>query len=268
MAKTTLVRNYTFKYSSSSDYCRLWHPSNNPSREPPVLHTKQPSSTQKQLFSSHLSVNFSIVHNLKDIYISWFHFYTETKRWQINNKLCWCNECITECVWSSSETKLQLYINIAIISKSVLSSDYSSEEEDDCRDSDLSFTEDALFIVFGDNRSAFLSSVLELYCASSVEMTVFLDWAVLGLAYPTVKDVSASDSDEVSSRAKRGKSLALNRIVVLLDATEFWGLMAPLIGFIFGFLFVLFSDIGAATIIAGTSAFSSDSMKKWRGRRI
>lgn len=88
----------------------------------------------------------------------------------------------------------------------------------------------------------------------------FKDFVLFGLGSASAKDVSASDSEDVSSRARRGKSLALYCNVVLLDTVELlWKFVLELIGLILGFLLVLFNEVAAGAMIEGTSAFSIDS---------
>ena len=89
---------------------------------------------------------------------------------------------------------------------------------------------------------------------------LFKDFVLCGLGLVSTNEVSASDSEDVSSRARRGNSLALSCSVVLLENAELsWKLVLALIGVILGFLLVLFNDICAGTIIEGTPAFSIDS---------
>ena len=66
----------------------------------------------------------------------------------------------------------------------------------------------------------------------------------------------------MSSRARRGKSLALYCKVVLLDAADVWELLLPFAGPIFDFLLVFFSDIVAGTMIEGKADLSIDSSEK------
>ena len=79
---------------------------------------------------------------------------------------------------------------------------------------------------------------------------------LLGLAF--VNDVSASDSDDVSSRARRGSSLGLAANVLVLDALE----LVMTVGLMRDFPRVRFKETGAATIMAGTSAFAIESEKE------
>ena len=96
-----------------------------------------------------------------------------------------------------------------------------------------------------------------------LEGRLFVDMVLFGRAPFSENEVSASDSDDESSRARRGKSRALYCKVVLLDAADEWKFVLPFIGVIRGFLFVLLNEIGAATMIEGTSAFSRDSRKEY-----
>lgn len=79
---------------------------------------------------------------------------------------------------------------------------------------------------------------------------------LLGLAF--VNDVSASDSDDVSSRARRGSSLGLAANVLVLDALEF----VTTVGLMRDFPRVRFKETGPATIMLGTSAFAIESVKE------